>query len=391
MKRVHLIPVFMLGLLLVFAGLSYAGSKPEFDLEWYGYFKLDGSYDQNLTSHGNFVMWVQQQAYDDDDDQFNMTANQTRFGFRALGKNYHQAQVEGNLEFDLYANLDGVAENKAMIQLRHAYFSVKYEKFKLLAGQTWDMFSPLNPSTMNYAVLWGCGNTGYRRPQISLWYNFKPSQQTDVTWGAGFFRNIGSDLTPSFTLSLGETTDGPDDGTDNGIPSFQGQLDVKHSWESGSSLRVGVSGLWGQLKAETNFGNHENYESWGASAYWKLSWASGFGFSGEAYTGDNLGSYMGGILQNSTIEGVSTTGGWVSAWAEVSPKVTFGAGIGMDDPKDEDFTTGRSKNTCYYGNLQYALVPGASIGLEVSQWETDYKGDEAVKNLRAQTSFILSF
>ncbi|MBU0985272.1 MAG: hypothetical protein KKA42_15465, partial [candidate division Zixibacteria bacterium] len=130
----------MLALCLVLIGTAAsAGEKPSFDVDWYGYVKADASHDQNLTSHGNFAIWVKPQS-DQDDAQFNMTASETRFGLALTGKGYEKVAVSGKLEFDLYGAVGGatVAENKAILQLRHAYFTVKSGDFMLLAGQSWD-------------------------------------------------------------------------------------------------------------------------------------------------------------------------------------------------------------------------------------------------------------
>jgi len=385
--------VMVIGILLIAFAVSAADQKPSFDVNFYGYFKLDGSYDQNETSHGNFVMWVPQQEYSDNDEQFNMTANETRFGLKLDGKNYEDVKVNAKIEFDLYAS--NAAENKAMLQLRHAYFEVISGQFKLLAGQSWDIVSPLNPSTLNYPVLWGVGNIGYRRPQISLWYTAPASPEASVTFAGGFFRTIGSDLTPTFSLALGEDAEGADDGTDAGIPTFQGLVDLKYETPDWS-VRTGVSGLWGELKAETNFGNSETYNSWGVNGHLMISSNDGYGIIGEAYTGSNLGSYFGGILNNSTIDGVSSFGGWGSAWITPMPKVKLSAGMGMDDPKDEDLAAGsRSKNMAYFGNVRYSIVPQVTVGLELSYWETDYMYSptvtESFDDVRVQTSFILSY
>ncbi len=394
MKRFHLATIVAILLLFVFSMSAFAGDKPEFEVDWYGYFKLDGSYDQNISSHGNFSLWVNPQVNGQDDAQFNMTANQTRLGFNAKGQGYSNVKVNGKLEFDLYGGVSGatVAENKAMLQLRHAYFTLESNNWKLLAGQSWDLISPLNASTLNYPVLWGCGNLGYRRPQVTVSYATPAGQNGKVTMSAGMFRTIGSDLTPTFSLALGEAAEGADDGTDAAIPSFQGRLDFQSKTGSGHKMRMGVSGLWGQLKAETNLGNSETYESNCVNAYFQFNHASGFGFNGEFYAGQNLGSYFGAILNSNTIEGVNSNGGYGSMWLKVSPKVKFTTGAGVDKVKDEDISDGsRNQNLCIFGNLKYNIVSFVTLGLEVSSWETKYKNGDAASNVRVQSSFILNF
>ena len=389
MKRTSLCALYLTFALLGLSTLANGEDKQTVDVKPYGYVKLDGSYDQNLTSHGNYVMWVNQQTYQDDDAQFNMTANQTRLGLKVSGEGAGSVKVRGAIEFDLYAA--GAAENKAELQLRHAYFTVTSGRWEMTAGQTWDLVSPLNPATLNYSVLWGCGNTGYRRPQVRLTYTLPAGASTDFSLAGGFFRTIGNDLTPTFSLALDEASDGSDDGTDSAIPTFQGGLDLKHRFGEKGVLRLGVTGLYGRLRAETNRGNYETYESQGIWGHLLFQAPSGYGLSGEFYTGTNLGGYLGGILQSSTIAGVETIGGWGSAWVQIGPKVKLTGGYGYDDPQDDDIVAGRSQNSCIFGNLTYALMSNVTVGVEVSQWETDYKGGESASSMRAQSSFILSF
>ncbi|NIX57828.1 MAG: hypothetical protein GWN14_18360 [candidate division Zixibacteria bacterium] len=392
MKRALITVVFAL-----FALGATAGHGASIDFDLYGFLKLDGAYDQNLTSHGNFIMWVSPQQFEDNDEQYNMTANESRFGILLTGNEYENAEVEGKIEFDLYAgaSVGSVPENEPMLLLRHAYFSVLLGHTKIVAGQTYDMISPLNPSTLNYPVLWGCGNIGYRRPQISLWHTFGSGVNTNMTIAGGFFRTIGSDLTPTFTLAAGENADGTDDGTDAGIPSFQGMFDIDHNFSSGTSARIGISGLWGTLKSETNLGGSESYDSWAINGHMSFSFPNGYGFMGEIYTGSNLQSYFGGILNNSTIEGVNSTGGWASAWMQASPRVKLAAGFGLDTVDKDDIGTGRSQNQSIFGNINYLLVENVIIGAELSYWNTEYVNiDESTvdyDNLRLQTSMMLNF
>jgi hypothetical protein len=334
-------------------------------------------------------MWVQPQGLDDDNAQFNMTHRSSRVGFQATGKNIENATLGGKVEFDMYG---GGAENKALLLLRHAYFTVQMGQVKLLAGQSWDLIAPLNPSTLNYPVLWGAGNIQYRRPQITMFYDLTSTKQTTTTWAVGLFRTIGSDLTPTFALAAGETADGDEDGSDAAIPSFQSRFEISHKLSSGTAIRAGVSGLWGQLKSETNLGNSEKYESWAACGHLMVAFSSGVGFSGEFFTGSNLGSYFGSILNSNRVDGLASQGGWVSAWAKPAQKVKLAAGFSVDDPDNDDLGTAeRSKNQAIFGNIKYSIVPQVTLGLELSQWETEYKDADEAKAFRVETSFIMNF
>jgi hypothetical protein len=394
MKRTCVSLLILVGVWACLATVAAAAQKPAFELNWYGSLKLDGAYDQNLTSNGNFAMWVEPTLPDANDQQFNMTANATRFGVLAQNTRNKNVDITGNIEFDMYAGaFSGPTpqENNPMLLLRQAYFALQWRSTRLTAGQTNDLVSPLEPTTLNYATLWGCGNIGYRRPQVSLAYVVNASPTTDVTLAGGFFRTIGSDLTPTFSLALGETQDISDDGTDAAIPSIQTMMDVNHKMASGGTLRVGLSGLYGSLKAETNLGNYEKYESWAFSTHMMLTTPGGAGVAGEFFTGSNLQSYFGGVMNDSRIEGVRTKGGWLSGWFQPTPQVKLTGGFGIDDPNDEEVISGRTQNRCVFGNVNYSFVPQVTLGLELSQWQTKYVGGANADNFRVQTSMALTF
>ena len=170
------------------------------DVQFYGYIKADGSYDSSRTNPGNFVLYVDREDQRRNDDEFNLTANETRLGMNFSGPSSETLKTSGKVEFDFFAK--PAAENKAEIQMRHAYLNLEWPEaqFSLLAGQTWDVVSPLNPSTLNYSVLWVGGNIGYRRPQVRLTKGLSLTDKVNVKLEGALTRTIGRlDLTNSET------------------------------------------------------------------------------------------------------------------------------------------------------------------------------------------------
>src|SRR2546428_344657 len=71
------------------------------------------------------------------------------------------AKTGGKLEVDFYNNgLAGQSESREALRMRHAYLTMKWDDFTLLAGQTADVISPIYPIVNNDLVMWGAGNLG---------------------------------------------------------------------------------------------------------------------------------------------------------------------------------------------------------------------------------------
>ena len=63
---------------------------------------------------------------------------------------------------------------------------------------------------------------------------------------------------------------------------------------------------------------------WGVAVDVRVNLASRFGFKGEAYTGQGLGNYNGGILQSLdavTWKAIRSTGGWVEGFVYLTPNL----------------------------------------------------------------------
>ncbi len=367
---------------------NIAEKKPvwsNLDIQLYGYIKADASYDTSRTTSGNYVVYVDSEAANKNDDEFNLTVNQTRLGMKITGPDDDQVKTSGLVEVDFYGNY--AAENKAKIQLRHAYLRVDWphDKFAILAGQTSDVMSPLNPYTLNYTVLWDAGNIGYRRPQMRLTKCFALDSDVGLQLEAAVARNIGrSDLT------------GSESGEDAGFPCFQGRTSLTFPWFGPTPTTVGVSGHWAQEEYDiTAAGKHKDFDSWSVNLDMTQPINEQLAIKAELFTGENLNTYFGGIGQGvntTTLKEIGSKGGWVAASLGPWGKWQFNIGAGIDDVDAGDVNAGdRTLNRAVFGNVIYSINDNVQIGFELSQWHTRRKGQRDADNLRAQTSLIYKF
>lgn len=350
--------------IFIFSFLLYADESCENKLkvQTYGFFKLDMSYDSDLSSAGNFARWAVPNS-DDAIPTTNITAKQSRFGM-----NISKGDIGGKVEIDFYGV--GSAENKGGVLLRKAYAEAKFEKFTLRAGQDSDIISPLVPSTINYPVAWWAGNIGYRRPMVKVFGNC-----SIFSWTVGLARNIGGDI--------GE--DGIDDGAAGILPEIQGRLAAKLM----DNYTIGFSGHFAQLDGLGEIGN---YESWSGNVDLNLVITPAITISGEAFVGSNLARMLGGIANASTVDGVDTQGGWINLKFKPRKDLSLSAGFSMDDPCDCDLDDGMlSKNTMLFANFYKDILQGFLIGIEVSNWTTEYKNMDTASELRGQIAFLYKF
>jgi hypothetical protein len=368
--------MFVLCFVLLSASfMAFAGNTEEKpDVKVYGFIKLDALYETGNSSHGNYILWAKDPG--NSNGLFYVTARETRVGVAISGFSFGKFKVTGKLEVDFHSA--GTEENKPYNYMRHGYLEISNGSLTITAGQTWDIISPLVPVTLNYSVLWGAGNIGYRRPQLSIRKDIKIGKKL-FTLQAGIFRTIASDY----------DIDGIEDGSAAGFPTFQGRIGGKFGFGKTGSLQLGVSGHYGKSKGL------RDYTSDSLNADILLVLSPKLKIIAEAFTGKNLGTYMGGIIQNvntAADKEIKARGFFINAVANPWKNLQLGLGYSMDDPDDATLTTGsRSKNTSIFGNILLTLSPSVKVGLEVSDWITDYLNRAQQKTLRLQNSWILYF
>jgi hypothetical protein len=342
------------------------GSEPKLDVRWYGYIKLDASWDESLIDPGNFARWVASPSEVEEHSHFNMTARQSRLGID-LGREIDEGlEIGGKIEIDFYG---GGAENKNQPQLRHAYMDLDWPErdLRLRAGQTSDVVSPLVPTTLNYTVAWWVGNIGYRRPLAALTKSWGADDASRTQLTLAVARTIGDDF---------GAVDPGDSGADSGLATIQGAVSRSFT-AAGRAGRLGISGHWGTENLKEQIGDAElEVDSWSANVDLVVPMGSRFTFKGEAWTGQNLDDYFGGIAQGidfQTGEAIEAYGGWATVELRASDSVLTSVGFGLDDPDDELLPVGgRSYNQSIWANVLWDIRKVLTFGVELSYWQTDY-------------------
>lgn len=365
-----------------------------YSFKFSGYFKADYSFDQARVSPGDYALMVLRGP---EDEVTNMTARETRLGLDFSWAE-NALRSDAKLEFDFYglgaapASLNSM-ENKSAPMLRHAYLKVTKGHWSVLAGQTSDVISPLVPSTVNYTVGWAQGNIGYRRPQFrfTAWADLGPGTLTACVAAA---RTIGHDLderriegTPD---SIAATGDGIDDGADSPMPTIQGRLGLETGFGSEGNVAIGVSGHYGREEAKiTTFSTGGGLidqetlelESWSFNVDLKLKLTSRASVSGEFFMGQNLGAYLGGVLQDygPDLGELGAMGGWGMLSLVPAEKATFNIGYCFDDPDEEDFIVAEgdtdvmiNMNSVFFGNVMYRVTNNVTAMIEGSYLKTTY-------------------
>jgi len=370
----------------------------------YGFIKVDAAYmTARANDSGNYARWVESEAVNPNDDQFNLTARESRFGLEFKGPDLAFLNTSAKMEIDWYG---GGTENKNVPMLRHAYFQLDWLKgaWSLLAGQTSDVFSPLVPYSLNYSVGWWIGNIGYRRPQVRLTKAFDLGGDFRSRIQIAAVRTIGHDwpYSPS-----------QDTGKDAGFPAVQARCELAFPLFSGQQTIVGLSGHWGEEEYDIDAqGEEVNATSWSANLDLFLPILHWLTFKGELWTGRNVDSYLGGIGQGvvvQTTDGlfvngtnatgtlidvweIESVGGWASIEARPWHRWILGAGYSLDDPHNGDVPSGaRRRNSSCWGNVTYDITEAVRVGVEISYWETFYKDGVSGDSIRFQTSLIYRF
>jgi len=351
-KKSHLLGLAVVAQALIFSSLAQADiplvSGTNNDLSMYGFLKLDATYqddDMNSKVAPRF-------AVESGDEGTNLTAMHSRFGLKWAGPQMEYGYKAGGVfEIDLF---DGSSNNQMDLRTRLAAFTLSNGTSTWLFGQHWDVFSPLNVTTlMTNGNLWQTGNLGFRRAQARYTYQGE-------AW--------------SFAGSINDPSTGG--GTsDVDSPLLEGR--VGYNW---SGAKFGLSGTFG--KDETTVSSTDA-DIWGISVDAMIPVTAEISFKGEVATGEDLGVFLSRGKVNPLTEDAQES---VSAWGQfVYSGADWNWWIGGAVETVDDTNAGDIDDTyAFFGGAQWKLksaVTGGKpilIGAELASFSssTDGGGDD---------------
>jgi hypothetical protein len=363
-----------------------AWTKGDFKIVPYGALWGSAIYNTRRTFPEPYTLYVLPLNEQGEAD-FVIDTRRTRLGLDVAGPRiaaFGCAPSGGKVEIDFHGAF--VVENKPGVLLRHAYGEIKDDDFRLLAGQTWDVISPLNPGVLSYSVLWAQGNIGYRRAQVRLerYLALRGDQQLTVQMSLN--QNIVSDFTAEPGVNPESTA----------WPVIEGRVALTDNSPGpmAGPVTLGVSGHIGEQGFDfTTVGlpplnlppaDDVRIRTWSFNVDLRVPVSRRFGFQGEYFMGENLSTFLGGIVQGvcpCLREPIRAHGGWVELWYDWSPCWHSHVGYGVDDPVDRDMLFGRSYNHVLFANLSQDVTSHLVIGTEVTLNKTTFRETRPVETV----------
>ncbi len=339
----------------------------------YGFLRLDAIADSSIPDKAQTPFFIRSpDAQGGGGANLTLHPRLTRIGLRMEGPKVVRAgnaKIGGKLEVDFQ---NGGRESRPVIRIRHAYLDLRWPNVSLLAGQTWDLVSPLYPSANNDTLMWNAGNLGDRRPQVRL---------------AGE-REIGEGtLAIAAAVGLTGAVDAQDldgDGTRDGERAVAPNVQVRMGYrgrlwrDAPDQLSAGLWGLYSWEETDVPVAGSRSFDGQAVGADMKLALSSRVRLSGEGWWGRNLDDFRGGINQGvNPVTGhtIESAGGWAELSFDLRPDHVVYGGYTIDDPRDGQVPAGaRVRNYAWYVGNRLRLGKPLLVGVDYLRWTTNFAG-----------------
>ncbi len=367
---------------------KWAWKKGGFTITPYGYINLSASYETERTTTGDYAVYANSPDLEADAG-FNIDPKSTRMGLMLGGPGIPGccgSKTEGAIEFDFQGAFQ--SRNRAGLLLRKAYVAVtteqKHGTTKFLAGQDWEVVSPLYPKTLNYTAGACVGNVGYRRAMLKIDRRHYLEPTSYVTTQFALADNVIRD---SAAVVPGASR----------YPMIQGRfaLTCGADRQKGPST-FGISGHVGEQRYEF-VGQRKYLKTWSFNVDLDMPITKKLSLQAEYFLGENLANIEGGILQGVDIarrDTIRAQGGWVALTYQWTKKMQTNVAYMIDDPFNEDVVAGNAGNGlsrtyshCLFVNVLYNWSDALMTGFEVDFWRTHWQRyDPATASIPAGVS-----
>ena len=307
-----------------------------------------------------------------EDSRFTTSAQQSTIGANITGPNVGSFQSRAILAVNFFGE-QPIQNNPGLFFLL-AYAELNNERWRFWAGQDGDAIGRQNTNSPAWSSHKMQGNFGQLRPGFRVERYFHRSEN----FGSAIYFGITQQAVNDFIAVPGVS------GIDNGWPNVEARWEIGlGSAASGQRPAIfAIGGLIGETRAVDDpaiVGSNIS-TSWAVVPELRIE-GDRFGFQGEGFVGEAMGTYNGAIGQSlnpNDGEPIYSVGGFGEFFWKMSPCFTASIGYGIDDPRDTDLgvlggTVGqRARNESYWVNFIWKLSDEWETRFEVSQLETTY-------------------
>jgi hypothetical protein len=325
--------------------------------------------------------------------QFNISPGNTFLGVDIKWPKIGQWEINGKVDFDLRGPTPLRVNNVFAPLFVNVYGEARTERYRILAGQTLDILSPLISNTINiYPAGFQPGRLGFFRPQV----RFETYQPISGDFTFIFQGAIAEAIQ---TFQVGAEVIGDQAGLPDGqmrLALGYGKPDLNDRYPR-RPFELGVSGHIGKRQG-TRLGvriTEREFTTWSGDIDLSFKIGGKLRVDGEFFAGSVLGDYAAGIFQTFNPErlvGIRAAGAWAQLSYDISDKWQVNGGYGRDDPYNRDLAFGqRSLNEMGFGNFYYKITPRLWVAAEFSRWRTTYVGLPTGSAFRVEPAVFFFF
>ncbi len=388
------------------AGVSFAAAQESpvvtpggTKVQIYGRLELGAAYENDLTDG----LWSSKARNGSGDAQSrtSLSIARTRLGLNLVGPSKEgEPDLTGKFEADFsgnsgYNNFAGGANaasgTNPNFRVRQSWGAVKFKDLglSLLFGQTDDLFTPLDPPSVNASSFNGAGNLGNRRPQIRITQVLGP---VEIAVAATHDRTYGYKPRTDALKEDSEILNVSDNDAPS-TPAAQGRVGVKlpASWAGEkANIAVGIGGLFAKSEAANSYDTARFIRpepTYGFGADVSLPVIDIITLTGEFFWGQNLSRYGDGSLGQSRaygkvkgkdgsekdLGGIKSIGGWGGVSVKLPANLSLTGSVGGESLDDDSRRNNQAESNLFISTgLGYNFTSAAKLVFEYVNLSTDY-------------------